>query len=120
MNALGAANAPNHVEFGVQHETVGAFTITVQRANGETPGAKAARLSAETLSLCAALDAAEASLKKSQQAISDWTCTYASDMCRPENVKAANDRIGEVGTIYYQANVNQTIQSALAAIQKVK
>lgn len=47
FNVLKVVDAKNFVEFQVRHPEAGSILITVQRARGETPGAKAARLERE-------------------------------------------------------------------------
>lgn len=47
FNTLKAAGAENYVEMTVVHPTEGGIRITVQKAIGESPGTKAARLERE-------------------------------------------------------------------------
>lgn len=54
-------------------------------------------------------------LRKAQQGINDWVCTYADDMVGEEELQAARDRIFlGGGTLAYAADINASCRSSLA------
>lgn len=56
----------------------------------------------------------EAALTRSRIALDDWLNTYAADLCAPDRVKEAWDRIGlEGGTLAYIAFVQEQNRDAL-------
>jgi hypothetical protein len=57
------------------------------------------------------LEKARQSLAKAEQALKDWLSTYAPDLCDPEEVLAAQGRIGTQGTIAYIADALAAIRS---------
>jgi len=49
-------------------------------------------------------------------ALDDWLNTYAAEMCDPERVREANERIHDHGgTLAYIADLQQQIRSAISA-----
>lgn len=57
------------------------------------------------------MEKARQSLAKAEQALKDWLHVYAPDLCKPEEVEAAENRIGEHGTIAYIADARAAIRS---------
>lgn len=54
-----------------------------------------------------------AALVRSMTAIDDWLNLYASDLCDEARVKEAEKRIGENGTLWYIATVQEQNLRAL-------
>jgi hypothetical protein len=63
------------------------------------------------------IDEERASMRTALQAaitaLDDWTHTYAPEFCNPQRVEAAQERIGQVGTIAYIADVVTQCRKAL-------
>jgi hypothetical protein len=59
-------------------------------------------------------DALRNALVVAQQAINDWLHIYASDMCSPERVEEAVERVHEHGTLSYIAGISEIIRAAVA------
>lgn len=57
-------------------------------------------------------------LTRSMTALDDWTALYAPDMCSEEHVQAAHDRINEIGTLGYIADIQEKNAAALAPGEK--
>ncbi|MFG1462328.1 hypothetical protein V5F77_05455 [Xanthobacter sp. DSM 24535] len=60
----------------------------------------------------------EAALERSRIALDDWLNTYAEDCCDPARVAQAHERIGEVGTLAYIADVQEQNRAALSALKQ--
>ncbi|MCZ7501978.1 hypothetical protein [Agrobacterium sp. ST15.13.015] len=52
------------------------------------------------------------------QALSDWAVTYAPDMCDPDTVAEAKERILEHGTLAYIANATDQLHAAILAVSE--
>lgn len=59
-------------------------------------------------------DLTKSALLAAREALATWCATSAPDECSPENVRAAQERLSEGGTLWYIATVNQKITDALA------
>lgn len=53
-----------------------------------------------------------------QTAINDWLHLYAGEFCDEERVKEAQERVGEGGTLWYIASVNQIIAEAISQAEE--
>lgn len=51
-----------------------------------------------------------AALKIAQGGLNDWLHTYATDLCDPEKVAAAQERVSKFGVLAYLANINEEIR----------
>lgn len=54
------------------------------------------------------------------QALSDWSVTYAPDMCDPETVEKAKARILEHGTLAYIANATDQLNAAIQLLSEAE
>ncbi|NTB01583.1 hypothetical protein [Agrobacterium tumefaciens] len=54
------------------------------------------------------------------QALSDWAVTYAPDMCDPDTVAEAKERILEHGTLAYIANATDQLHAAIQLLSEAQ
>lgn len=78
----------------------------------------------EAVELIAVLEAEierlRGALEQSRMALDDWLNTYAPDMCDEKRVAEAHARIGQYGTLYYIALVQEQNCAALGHQQQVE
>ncbi|MGV2110102.1 hypothetical protein ACQZ46_02365 [Agrobacterium salinitolerans] len=62
----------------------------------------------------------EQKCKVALQALSDWSATYAPDMCDPETVEKAKARILKHGTLWYVANATEQLHAAIQLLSEAE